>query len=68
MKHNFADIKIVLDFVPNHTSNESVWFDKALEGDEKYLDYFIWEDGVVNEDGSLSPPNNWVCITYIYVM
>ncbi|XP_026314495.1 maltase A1-like [Hyposmocoma kahamanoa] len=53
------DIKIVLDFVPNHTSNESMWFQEALKGHKKYYDYFIWEDGVRDENGNLQPPNNW---------
>nr|QOL02375.1 alpha amylase-like protein [Glyphodes pyloalis] len=56
------DIKIILDFVPNHTSNESVWFQEALKGHEKYYDYFLWEDGVVDENGNLQPPNNWVSV------
>ncbi|CAG9133493.1 unnamed protein product [Plutella xylostella] len=59
---NELDIKIVLDFVPNHSSNESVWFEKALQGDEKYFDYFVWEDPVIGEDGSRQPPNNWVSV------
>ncbi|XP_049886229.1 maltase A1-like [Pectinophora gossypiella] len=58
-KANELDIKIVLDLVPNHGSNESVWFEQALKGDEKYFDYFVWEDGVVDENGNLQPPNNW---------
>ncbi|XP_045510977.1 maltase A1-like [Colias croceus] len=53
------DIKIVLDFVPNHGSNESVWFEEALRGHEKYFDYFVWEDGVEDANGTLHPPNNW---------
>lgn len=56
------DIKVVLDFVPNHTSNESEWFEAALRGDEKYYDYFIWEDGVIDENGVMHPPNNWVSV------
>ncbi|XP_053600401.1 maltase A1-like [Plodia interpunctella] len=58
-KANELDIKIILDFVPNHGSNESVWFEEALRGHEKYYDYFVWEDGVVGENGELGPPNNW---------
>lgn len=58
----FADIKIVLDFVPNHTSNESVWFEEALKGHEKFFDYFVWEDPVEDENGVLHPPNNWVSL------
>ncbi|CAH2104236.1 unnamed protein product [Euphydryas editha] len=59
-KANELDIKIVLDLVPNHTSNESVWFQEALNGNEKYIDYFIWEDGIIDEDGNRQPPNNWL--------
>ncbi|KOB77337.1 Alpha amylase [Operophtera brumata] len=61
-KANELDIKIVLDFVPNHTSNESVWFEEALKGHEKYFDYFVWEDPVEDENGVLHPPNNWFVI------
>nr|BBD49476.1 maltase2 [Samia ricini] len=61
-KANELDIKIVLDFVPNHTSNESVWFEEALKGHDKYYDYFIWEDGAIDENGNLHPPNNWVSV------
>ncbi|CAK1544244.1 unnamed protein product [Leptosia nina] len=54
------DIKILLDLVPNHTSNESMWFQEALKGNEKYLNYFVWEDGVLDENGVMQPPNNWL--------
>lgn len=37
-----------------------MWFEEALRGHEKYYDYFIWEDGVVDENGVTHPPNNWV--------
>ncbi|XP_063617381.1 maltase A1-like [Cydia splendana] len=53
-------IKVVLDLVPNHSSNESEWFKKALEGDSKYYNYFVWEDGVIDENGNRQPPNNWL--------
>ncbi|KAJ0182097.1 hypothetical protein K1T71_002819 [Dendrolimus kikuchii] len=56
------DIKIVLDFVPNHTSNESMWFEEALKGHEKYYDYFIWEDGIIDDNGNMQPPNNWISV------
>ncbi|KAJ2953901.1 hypothetical protein O0L34_g1531 [Tuta absoluta] len=58
-KANELGIKIILDFVPNHGSNESVWFEEALKGNPKYYDYFIWEDGVLDENGVMQPPNNW---------
>lgn len=34
-------ISIVMDLVFNHTSNQSAWFKKALEGDAKYIDYYL---------------------------
>lgn len=59
-KANELGIKVVLDLVPNHTSNESVWFQEALKGNEKYYNYFVWEDGVIDENGNRQPPNNWL--------
>ncbi len=35
-------IKIVMDLVINHTSNEHEWFRKALAGDKKYRDYYYF--------------------------
>lgn len=48
-------IDVMLDMVFNHTSTEHEWFQKALEGDEKYQEYYYLRP--LNEDGSL--PNNW---------
>ena len=45
---------IMLDMVFNHTSTEHVWFQKALEGDPKYLDYYIFRDPVDGRE-----PTNW---------
>ncbi|CAF1455473.1 unnamed protein product, partial [Didymodactylos carnosus] len=55
-------MKIILDFVPNHTSDEHPWFLKAKAGDKKYMDYFIWHKGNANEqvDGHNGLPNNWL--------
>ena len=48
-------IGLMLDMVFNHTSTEHEWFKKALAGDKKYQDYYIFVDGSENE-----PPTNWV--------
>ena len=49
-------LKIVMDLVVNHTSDEHRWFREALKGkDNPYRDYYIWRDP--KEDGSA--PNNW---------
>lgn len=49
-------IGIMLDMVFNHTSTEHEWFKKAMEGDPKYRDYYIFRDP--KPDGSA--PTNWV--------
>lgn len=48
-------IGIMLDMVFNHTSTEHEWFKKAMEGDPKYMDYYIFRDP--KPDGSA--PTNW---------
>ena len=48
-------IKLMLDMVFNHTSSNHEWFQKALAGDEKYKDFYIFKKG--KEDGSA--PTNW---------
>lgn len=54
-KANELEIGILLDIAVNHSSSEHWWFKKALEGDKKYMDYYIFKDA--KEDGSL--PTNW---------
>ncbi len=49
------EIKIVLDFVPNHSSMEHEWFQKSVRKEDPYTDYYVWREGSRN-----SPPNNWV--------
>lgn len=49
-----AGIKILLDLVVNHTSNQHPWFIKSREQDKHFRDYYFWRDG---KDGA--PPNNW---------
>lgn len=46
-------IYIMVDMVFNHTSSEHSWFKKALAGDEKYRNYYIFKK-------STTEPTNWV--------
>ncbi|HUC87151.1 MAG TPA: alpha-amylase family glycosyl hydrolase [Candidatus Saccharimonadales bacterium] len=49
-------IKVIFDFIPNHTSTEHPWFQNALTGTHaQYRDYYIWRSP--KRDGR--PPNNW---------
>jgi alpha-amylase len=36
-------IKVLLDLVVNHTSDQNPWFQKALSGDSTYKNYYIWQ-------------------------
>ena len=47
-------IGFMFDMVFNHTSTEHAWFQKALQGDPEYMDYYIFRDSV---DGH--SPTNW---------
>jgi alpha-glucosidase len=53
------NIKIIFDFVPNHTSTQHPWFKDALTGTHsQYRDYYIWRSP--KRDGR--PPNNWKAV------
>ncbi|XP_075970895.1 maltase A1-like [Anticarsia gemmatalis] len=52
-------IRVVLDYVPNHTSHESEWFVQSSKRNGTYAEFYIWADGLNN---NTSPPNNWVSI------
>lgn len=54
------DLKVILDFVPNHTSDEHDWFIKSVNREEKYANYYLWGDAKYDEDGNRLPPSNWV--------
>ena len=47
-------MKVIMDLVINHTSDEHEWFQRALAGEKKYRDYYIIRKG---KNGKL--PNNW---------
>lgn len=49
-------IKIVMDLVVNHTSDEHKWFIESRKSKENaYRDYYIWREG----KDAQTPPNNW---------
>ena len=49
------NINIMLDMVFNHTSTEHKWFKSAIDGNEKYKNFYIFKKGKNNK-----PPTNWV--------
>ena len=52
---------MILDFVPNHTSNESKWFTESRKKNPEYEGYYVWSDGKRSQQSNIyEPPNNWV--------
>lgn len=54
------NINVLLDFVPNHSSDQCEWFKKSVRNETKFDDYYVWQNGKVLENGTRLPPNNWV--------
>jgi glycosidase len=48
------NIRIIIDLVLNHTSARHPWFQKALQGDPVYREWYIWSD---KDPGYLGPWN-----------
>ena len=56
---NKHHVRIILDFVPNHTSDQHAWFlDSKSSRNAPHRDWYIWRDG----KGPGQPPNNWISI------
>ncbi|XP_066282692.1 maltase A3-like [Branchiostoma lanceolatum] len=54
------DMRLILDFVPNHTSDQHHWFvwsSRSRDESNPYRHYYVWADG---RGGG--PPNNWVSV------
>jgi oligo-1,6-glucosidase len=54
------DIRIIMDLVINHTSDEHEWFQKSRNREGTYRDYYIWQKpGPGSSPERPRPPNNW---------
>lgn len=52
-------IKLIMDFVPNHTSEEHPWFKESCSSrNNPKRDWYVWADPA--KDGG--PPNNWISV------
>lgn len=49
-------IRIIMDLVVNHTSDEHQWFIESKKPNSPYRDYYYWKEGRKNNK---KPPNNW---------
>ena len=52
-----TDLRIVLDLIPNHSSDEHDWFFKSVAREGKYADYYVWRNCTSDK-----MPNNWVSV------
>lgn len=60
-KANELGIKIILDFVPNHSSDQHQWFIDSVNSVDPYTNYYVWHDCQYNSTtNETTPPNNWV--------
>ncbi|XP_035982457.1 neutral and basic amino acid transport protein rBAT-like [Fundulus heteroclitus] len=55
--HN-KGLRLIMDFIPNHTSDRHRWFNLSRTRDPHYEDYYVWTDC----DPASPKPNNWVSI------
>ncbi|MDG5473375.1 alpha-glucosidase [Jeotgalibacillus sp. ET6] len=57
-------MKLIIDFVPNHTSDEHQWFIESRSSvDDPKRDWYIWREGKRNNHGkTVAEPNNWESI------
>ncbi len=52
-------LKVIMDLVINHTSDEHDWFKESLKSkDNPYHDYYFWRKG--KKPNGKKPPNNWL--------
>src|SRR5437879_4455703 len=52
-------LKVIIDWVPNHTSDQHAWFQESRASrDSAKRDWYVWRDP--KADGS--PPNNWLSV------
>ena len=57
---NKRGMKLVMDLVVNHTSDQHPWFQEALKNPQsKYRDYYVFRKGRKDKKGNYTYPNNW---------
>jgi len=64
-----AGLRLLMDLIPNHTSNEHEWFIKSVAGEDPYTDYYVWKPSKgLDANGSQIPPNNWVSAFHLFLI
>lgn len=61
LKAKERGLRVILDFVPNHTSVNHEWFKKSENGEKGYENFYVWHDGVATINyGRPMHPNYWM--------
>jgi glycosidase len=56
-KPRMQGLRVILDLVPNHTSDQHLWFKESRSSRESLKrDWYIWRDAAAGG----GPPNNWL--------
>ncbi|XP_063231497.1 uncharacterized protein LOC134535965 isoform X10 [Bacillus rossius redtenbacheri] len=55
-------LKLVMDLVLNHTSDQHEWFQKSLRRKEPYSDYYVWARAKAHDGDRPLAPNNWLSV------
>eukprot|EP00105_Crassostrea_gigas_P016984 XP_011434583.1 PREDICTED: neutral and basic amino acid transport protein rBAT [Crassostrea gigas] len=53
------EMRLIMDFIPNHTGKMNKWFKKSQMKDGVYTDYYIW---ATCEPNNNTYPNNWMSV------
>ncbi|XP_021344624.1 neutral and basic amino acid transport protein rBAT-like [Mizuhopecten yessoensis] len=56
-KETKNEMRIILDFIPNHTSKNHTWFQMSRKNDPDYKDYYVWMPCTQTD-----MPNNWMSV------
>ncbi|KAK7585943.1 hypothetical protein V9T40_000122 [Parthenolecanium corni] len=60
---NKRGLKLLMDFVINHSSDQHPWFEKSIDRVEPYTDFYVWANPKgYNKNGTPMPPNNWLSV------
>ncbi|TCO33349.1 alpha-glucosidase [Kribbella steppae] len=51
-------LRVIVDFIPNHTSYQHPWFVASRTRDDQYADWYYWRDPAPGG----GPPNNWLSV------
>jgi alpha-glucosidase len=57
------DIRIIIDWVPNHSSDQHPWFlESRSSRDNPKRDWYIWKDPRPSGEAGKAPPNDWLAV------